>query len=368
MQNSIATCCRLARVCFATTTLRGRRRALRSCGYPAGGGQARVGEAAAEVGRHLDRLAAALADEEALVETFKSSNALLQNSLMYFTHVSHELNALAGSGRLTVAAETGVLANAMLRFVRNPQADLAGDVTASLDRLVRQPSGTIARERHPHARCPWTSDRGDASQSGWRIEPVACHPDDGTGTALQKAYLAHHGRAEARAYVARILLYAASVALLAYLVHLFLRLRANARALAERSNVLQSRLTFESLVTEISTHFINLPAHRVDESIHRALERLGEHTATDCAYIGFSADGTGIEATHAWCRAGILLPERLMHLPAREFPWQLERFERQDSSMCRRSLHSRPSRQSAVSRSGVCGLGSSSPSGSRTNL
>ena len=54
---------------------------------------------------------------------------------------------------------------------------------------------------------------------------------------------------------------------------------------------------------------------------------------------------------------GILpLPERLMHLPAREFPWQLERFERQDS-MCRRSLHSRPAPQSAVSRSGACGLG-----------
>ena len=264
--------------------------------------EARLGSGEAELGRYLDRLAIALADEEALVETFKSSNALLQNSLMYFTHLSHELNALAGIGRLTVAAEAGVLANAMLRFVRNPQADLAGDVTASLDRLVRQSSESSLesdiRTLVAHGRLiVETLPKVDGVLSQLLVSPITEQAQ-----ALQKAYLAHHGKAEARAYVSRVLLYAASVALLAYLVYLFLRLRANARALAERSNALQSRLSFESLVTKISTHFVNLPANQVDESIHRALERLGEHTATDCVYIGFGADGTGIEATHAWCR------------------------------------------------------------------
>ena len=288
------------------------------------------GEAAADVGWHLERLAVALADEETLVETFKSSNALLQNSLMYFTHVSHELNALTGSGRLNLAAEAGMLANAMLRFVRNPQADLAGDVTASLDRLVRQPPEpsleSDIRTLVAHGRLiVETLPKVDGV-----LRRLLATPTTEQARTLQKAYLAHHRRVEARAYIFRISLYAASVALLAYLVYLFLRLRANARALAERSNALQSRLSFESLVTEISTHFINLPTDRVDEHIHRGLERLGEHTATDRAYLGFGADGTGVEATHAWCRAGIFpLPKRLMHLPAREFPWQLEDFERQ---------------------------------------
>lgn len=288
------------------------------------------GEAALEVGGHLDRLAAALADEEALVETFKSSNALLQNSLMYFTHVSHELGASRGSGRLAVAAEAGVLASAMLRFLRNPQADLAGNVIASLDRVVGQPSEpsleTDIRTLVAHGRLiVETLPKVDGALS--RL--LATSMTEQTRT-LQKAYLAHHARAEAQAHIFRISLYAASVALLAYLVHLFLRLRANAQALADRSNVLQSRLTFESLVTAISTHFINLPPGQVDESIRHALDRLGEHTATDCAYIWFGSEEPALEATHAWCRTGIVrLPERHVSLHTSEFPWHLECFERQ---------------------------------------
>jgi signal transduction histidine kinase/CheY-like chemotaxis protein/uncharacterized protein YoxC len=288
------------------------------------------GEGTAEVGRHLDRLAATLANGETVVETFKSSNALLQNSLMYFTHVSHELGASRGSGGLAVAAEAGVLANAMLQFMRNPQADLAGNVVASLDRLVAQPSEpsleSDIRALGAHGRLiVETLPKVDGVLGRLLVTPMT----EQTRT-LQNAYLAHHARAEAQAHIFRISLYAASVALLAYLVHLFLRLRANAQALAERSNVLQSRLTFESLVTSISTHFINLPPDQVDESIRHALERLGEHTGTGCAYIWFGSEEPALEATHAWCRTGILrLPERHVRLRASEFPWQLECFERQ---------------------------------------
>jgi signal transduction histidine kinase/ActR/RegA family two-component response regulator len=290
------------------------------------------GEAAAEIGRHLETLATTLANEEALVESFKSDNALLQNSLMYFTHVSHELSASAIDERQAVAAEAGVLASAALQFLRNPEADPAGEVIASLERLARQPSEPsleshirtlVAHGRLIVEMLPKVDDVSSQLLSTPMAEQVQ---------ALQEAYLTQHHRVEARAQFFRISLYAASVVLLAYLVHLFLRLRANARALAERSSVLQTRLIFESLITEISTHFINLPSDRVDDSINQALGKLGQHTATDRAYIWSGADGTSTDVTHAWCRCWASIPllmDRCGHLPMRAFPWQLDSFERQ---------------------------------------
>jgi DAHL domain len=52
----------------------------------------------AEIGRHVERVAAEVADQEALVEAFKSHNALLQNSLMFFGHVIQQFNT-AGDRR-----------------------------------------------------------------------------------------------------------------------------------------------------------------------------------------------------------------------------------------------------------------------------
>jgi len=45
----------------------------------------------AEAAATLDRLAASIASQEALVEQFKSNNALLQNSLAYFGRYSTRL-------------------------------------------------------------------------------------------------------------------------------------------------------------------------------------------------------------------------------------------------------------------------------------
>ena len=135
--------------------------------------------------------------------------------------------------------------------------------------------------------------------------------------ALQDAYLDYHAGIEARAKTARILLYLASVLLLGYLAYLFLRLRSNAGACRALS-ALQARVTFEGLITSISTHFINLPPDRVDQGIIQALVQLGEYTGVDRAYILlFGADGRSHDRSHAWHRAGIQAPvARRRDLPA----------------------------------------------------
>jgi signal transduction histidine kinase len=309
------------------------------------------GESGAGFEQHVRALAAEVSEQEALTEAFKSNNALLQNSLTYFTHASREFGQEVENGQATVAREVGELVNAMLRFMRGPRGDAAGEVSAALERLDDLP------ERRP--------DIGTLMAHARIIVNVLPNVDAALGRllagataerarALQNAYLDHHGRIEARAEVFRILLYLASVLLLAYLGYLFLRLRANARALAERSGALQERVTFEGLVTEISTHFINLPPDQVDHGIIQALARLGDYTGVDRAYILlFGADGRSLDRSHAWHRAGMQTPAGYRgDLLRAESSSNLERFVRQGSihvpSVC--ALPSTPERTSLAER------------------
>jgi signal transduction histidine kinase/ActR/RegA family two-component response regulator len=291
-------------------------------------GDAPYGGSGADIERHLDDIAAEAADQEALVETFKSDNALLQNSLAYFTHASHDLG-----GRQTMAAEVGTLVNATLQFMRDPQEEVAAEMAAGLDGLARlPPPAAQAADVHTlvaHGRLILnTLPEVDAVLNGLLNGQLALR-----ARALQEAYLDYHAGIEARAKASRILLYLASVLLLAYLAYLFLRLRANARALAERSSALQERVTFESLVTDISAHFINLPSDRIDRSINQALARLGDHTGADRAYILlFGADGSALERSHGWHRAGIRAPVGCRgDMLVGESPAGLERFVQQGS-------------------------------------
>src|SRR5262245_23801437 len=75
----------------------------------------------------LRALAAAVRDQQELIETFKSSNALLQNSLSFFNHIIRQL----GDGGVA-APEVAPVSNAMLRFVSDPLPGLARDVNAAL--------------------------------------------------------------------------------------------------------------------------------------------------------------------------------------------------------------------------------------------
>jgi signal transduction histidine kinase len=265
-------------------------------------GDAPYGGSSAGIERHLAHLVAEATEQEALVETFKSDNALLQNSLAYFTHASRDLGR-----RQTVAADVGTLVNAMLQFMRDPQREVAAEAAAALERLARLPGpqATEVDTLVAHGRLILSMLPGvDAI-----VSRVLNAPTAERARLFQDAYLDYHAGIEARAKAARILLYLASVLLLGYLAYLFLRLRANARALAERSSALQARVTFEGLVTEVSAHFINLSPDRVDQGIIQALAQLGDFTGVDRAYILLSgADGESLDRSHAWDRDGIQMP------------------------------------------------------------
>jgi signal transduction histidine kinase len=275
-----------------------------------------------EIGQHVERVAAAVADQEALVEAFKSRNALLQNSLMFFSHTIRQFDT-SGKRQNAVSAEVGTLANAMLRFTSDPQEDIASEVTVSLDRLAQSPTDNadpIVRALVSHGRLivatlPEVDDRVSRLLAASTTERLR---------ALEAMYDQAHARAVARASVFGIVLYVVALALVAYVGYLFLRLRANAATL-------RARLEFERLIAAISAQFINLPRNSVDEGINNGLARLAAHAGVDRAHIIIhGGDETGVKRSYLWQRADVSTPtcqlddmlEIAQHWPFEEYKYQ----------------------------------------------
>jgi signal transduction histidine kinase len=279
------------------------------------------GEARAEIDRKVAEVTEAVRGEEALVETFKSDNALLQNSLSYFNYTS---GRLAGEGDGLRAVEIGALTIAMSRFVNDSQPETARAVTASLNRLAR-----------PSVDTGMTRDLGSLVSHGRLIVTTLPKVDDlvariqaaPTGErarALQDVYLDAHARAAARAATFQTLLYVAALVLVGYVAYLFARLRRNAQ-------ILRERLKFENLIASISTEFINLPRDRIRADISKGLARLVEHAGLDGAQIFVSRTFEGPSA------GGYFYRRQTMSTPARSAKdmlelvshWALKDYERQ---------------------------------------
>ncbi|HEX2886503.1 two-component system VirA-like sensor kinase [Vineibacter terrae] len=276
------------------------------------------------INRQLERLTAAVDEQEALVDAFKSSNALLQNSLSYLNHAAHQLDAPPWRAEGETSRATGMLANAMLRFTGEPTPEAAADVTAAIGRLADLPpsaGGTDVQPLVTHGRLIVAT----LPDVDGIITRLLSSPTDERAQALQDLYLEAHGRAAARATTFRLLLYLAAVVLAACLGHLFFRLRINARTLRER-------LAFENLIAETSTRFINLPLDRTAQGIDDALARLADGAGLDRAYLLLgAATGMGVEAAHGWSRQGIaaLSADCRDLLLATGLRWQLPGHDRQ---------------------------------------
>ncbi len=168
-------------------------------------------------------------NKAARLEYFKSDNALLQNSLMYFAHTSYALSTQPNvqPGRLN--AMVGALSNAMLRFVRTPQRR----VREEEDILNRLPSRSSRQQDvellDVHGRLILESLPKVASL----LRQLLLAPTTAKARQLQDAALRHLGDLDARAQFFRVMLYAVAILLLVYLVYLLIRLRGNAHALEQ---------------------------------------------------------------------------------------------------------------------------------------
>jgi len=96
-----------------------------------------------------------------------------------------------------------------------------------------------------------------------------------------------------------------------------------ARDITERKRFEESllwRLQLESLLSDLSTTFINLPEEQVDANLETSLDRVGEFLKMDrITLFEFSPDGAELETVFSWAAPGVTPAPNLA--ASRDLPW-----------------------------------------------
>jgi PAS domain S-box-containing protein len=219
------------------------------------------GDAARDIGPHVDALTRVVQEKLTLVEYFKSDNALLRNSSTYFAHAGQTLGERLRAGGAASPAEITALSQAMLRFMQSPEAAAGQEASRALERLSRVPALRADGEALSLATHGWLIVEL-LPQVDALLRQIVAAPIMARADAVQDVVLRHSNRIEARAQVFRVLLYLVAVVLLGYLLYQFGRLRASARVL-RRTNL--------DLEREIAEHQQAADALRTSEERFRAI-------------------------------------------------------------------------------------------------
>jgi signal transduction histidine kinase len=241
-------------------------------------------------------LAARANRQQDLIETFKSKNAMLQNSFAYFGMFNV---ALAQSSDAPVASAANQLSAAMLHLTLRTSPNSARDVQEAMSHLAAlQPpprdaqaiQAVLAHGGLLHDLLPAT----DGLLKALMAEASTRELDTLRSLIAQRQQAA---REAAGRY--SFLLYVASLGLLGVLIYLGLQLR-------ERAIALRRRAEFEHVIAGISTRFINLAQREIAPQIEQALEKLAGLVGADRAY--FVASGVS-SRSYRWSRNGVAFPQ-----------------------------------------------------------
>ena len=90
---------------------------------------------------------------------------------------------------------------------------------------------------------------------------------------------------------------------------------------------LEKRLQFETLLADISTRFVNLPADKIDMEIETMLQRITEALSIDrCSVAQFTDDRNKLRVTHAYAVPGVTpMPDLVLN---EQQPWYSQRLYR----------------------------------------
>jgi signal transduction histidine kinase/CheY-like chemotaxis protein len=261
--------------------------------------------------RPVDRLAAAVVRQEELMERFKTSNALLQNSLSYVGLLSTGPAFRAHDAQLAPA--TAALAAAILYLARDTSSDALKALQERIDQFAQQapvvgPDAEVARAMLAHTRLLYgLLPDVDATLKAFIAVPSA-QPLEET----RALYSRHRSTVETSEQHFRLLLYFVSLLLLITLVFLGLRLRARAIALKRRA-------AFEHVIAENSTRLINCSPAETETRLKQVLGEFSRTIGADRAYVvldekpvrvyTWSADGKAFPA--GWPDRALTLPMQL---------------------------------------------------------
>jgi signal transduction histidine kinase len=247
----------------------------------------------------VDRLTAAVAEQETLTERYKTNNALLQNSLSYFGLLSTSPTFLSQDREL--ASATGALAAAIMHLTRDTSPESTQVVQDRLDQLAAHaptagPDAQAARALLAHAGLlhrllPEIDDT---------LKTLLAVPSQLPLDDLRRLFSDRHVASEATARRFRLLLYATSLLLLLALVYFGLQLRARALAL-------QRRAAFEHIVAENSTRLINCPPAETETRVKQVLGAVSQAIGVEPIRAYVVLDENPIQVI-AWGSDGVTYP------------------------------------------------------------
>ncbi len=241
----------------------------------------------AAVAAAIEDLAGSVSRQEGLIETFKSNNALLQNSLTYFNRYS--LRLAATDPTEPIVAAVSALAAGMLHLTLDTSDAMAMQVQTLLDAVARTPvppadadtvGALLAHARLLH---------GLLSSTDGALKSLRAVGEDRDHDAVRTMVLTQQAASRTTARRFRRLLYVTSVVLIGCLVHLGLRLRSRGRALQRRAGL-------EHVIARVSMRFLSAPQD-MDAAIDLALAEIGECVATDRVYFLVSSPSA---RAHVW--------------------------------------------------------------------
>jgi signal transduction histidine kinase len=225
-----------------------------------------------------------------LTESFKTSNALLQNSLVYVDLMS--TSPMFSSIDSQLAPASRAMAAAVHHLARDTSPDAVQALQERIDQLAAQapaagPDAQAAGALLAHTRL--LRDLQPAVNATLKsLLAVPTAPPLETTRAL---FADHQAVVEATAQRYRLQLYLASLLLVVALVRLGLRLRARALALRRRG-------AFERVIAENSTRLINSPPTETAEHLTQVLAELARAIGTERAYVVLAENPVRV---HAWC-------------------------------------------------------------------
>ncbi|MET0631982.1 MAG: two-component system VirA-like sensor kinase [Xanthobacteraceae bacterium] len=244
-----------------------------------------------------ERLAATVAQREELTERFKSSNALLQNSLSYVGLLS--ASPAFGAQDAQLAPATGALAAAILYLTRDTSPNAVKALQERIERFATQaptvgPHAEAAQALLAHARL--LHDLLPAVDE--TLKALIAVPSRQPLEEMRAQFSNRQAAAEATAQRFRLVLYLVSLLLLIMLVRLGLRLRARALALRRQT-------AFERVIAETSTRLINCPPAETDARLTQVLGELCGAIDVQRGYVVLDENPTRV---NVWCADGTAYP------------------------------------------------------------
>ena len=202
-------------------------------------------EAATALREPIEALALAVQQKQTLIENFKSDNALLRNSLIYFDRAGQAPRSQSDRETAFIS-EIGVLSRAMLKFTVAPEPSSNVDIRNVLDGMSKLPLSKELDDLVAHGQLV----SQELPKVDRQLREIIAAPTAPHAHAVQNAVLQYSREAEARAQVFRFLLYFAALVLLGYLVYQFVRLRRTAVELHRANEELTRKIAERNRLRE----------------------------------------------------------------------------------------------------------------------